>query len=102
LSDDLTEFLIEIYSPSLVVLGFTNVSFRLILKINVIVTWFPAGQFSAPFDFVHGVPSNAHKVFGSIGVINSKHRGEPSFGLAWFLLKRSTRFYAETEAFNLN
>jgi hypothetical protein len=34
---------------------------------------FPAGQSSAPFDFAHGVPSNALRVFGSIIVINAIH-----------------------------
>jgi hypothetical protein len=42
-----------------------------ILNTNAIVTLFPADQFSAPFDFAQGVPSNALRVFGSIVVINA-------------------------------
>jgi hypothetical protein len=38
---------------------------------NAIVALFPAGQFSAPFDFAQGIPSNALRVFGSIVVINA-------------------------------
>ena len=43
----------------------------MILKPNAIVTYFPAGQFSAPFDFAQGVPSNALRVFGFIVVIKA-------------------------------
>jgi len=35
------------------------------------VALFPAGQFSAPFDFAQGVPSNALRVFGSVVVISA-------------------------------
>jgi hypothetical protein len=38
---------------------------------NAVVALFPAGQFSAPFDFAQGVPPNALRVFGSIIVINA-------------------------------
>jgi hypothetical protein len=48
-------------------------SIRVIPNTNAIVDLFPAGQSSAPFDFAHGVPSNALRVFGSIIVINAIH-----------------------------
>ena len=47
------------------------VSIWVILNTNAIVTLFPAGQFSARFDFAQGVPSNALSVFGLIVVINA-------------------------------
>jgi hypothetical protein len=42
-----------------------------VLNSNAIVTLFPAGQFSARFDFAKGVPSDALRVFGSIVLINA-------------------------------
>jgi hypothetical protein len=47
------------------------VSIQVIFNTNAIVTLFPAGQFSAPFDFAQGVPSNVPRVFGSMVVINA-------------------------------
>jgi len=46
-------------------------SIRVIPNTNAIVTLFTAGQFSAPFNFAQGVPTNALRVFGSIIVINA-------------------------------
>jgi len=46
-------------------------SIRVIPNTNAIVTLFPAGHFSAPFNFAQGVPSNALRVFGSIPVISA-------------------------------
>ncbi|MBW1956979.1 MAG: hypothetical protein JRF31_09225 [Deltaproteobacteria bacterium] len=46
-------------------------SIRVILNTNAILILFPAGQFSARFDFAQGVPSNALRVCGSIVVINA-------------------------------
>jgi hypothetical protein len=47
------------------------VSIQVIPKTNAILALFPTGQFSAPFDFAQGVPTNALRVFGSIVVINA-------------------------------
>jgi hypothetical protein len=41
------------------------------LNTNAILTLFPAGQFSARFDFAQGVPSNALRVLGTVVVIKA-------------------------------
>jgi hypothetical protein len=61
------------FTPSRVMTEEIYLSIRVIPNTNAIAALFPAGQSSAPFDFAHGVPSNALRVFGSIIVINAIH-----------------------------